>query len=264
MEMGLEGKIAIVTGASRGIGLAIVEALAKEGVQVVAASQKPGDALASLAKDYKVLSFAVDLTSQDGPARLAEYCREQLGGLDLLFNNVGGVTIHPKGFLSTTDADWQHSFEINLLSMVRMTRAVLPHMLEQGFGAITNISSINVHQPDALVTEYGAAKSGMLNLAKALSQEFGPKGIRINSISPGPVRTAIQTEAGGVADTLSGPLGIDRETLIKQLPKLNNMVLGRLIEPAEVAAIAVFLASSQAAMITGADIIIDGGMTKTV
>jgi len=264
MEMKLEGKIAIVTGASKGIGLAIVEALAREGVGVVAASREPGEVLVTLAKNYKVLHFPVDLGKKDGPLYLAEYCIKQFGGLDLLFNNVGGVNIHPKGFLSTSDEDWQHSLEVNLMSMVRMTRAGLPHMVEQGSGVIVNISSINVHQPDPLVTEYGAAKSGVTNLSKALSQEFGPKGIRINSISPGPVRTAIQIEAGGVADTLSGPLGIDRETLIKQLPKLNGMVLGRFIEPAEVANLALYLASPLAAMITGADIIIDGGMVKTV
>lgn len=264
MNLELEGKTAIVTGASKGIGLAIVEALAAEGVRVVAASREPGEAAARFAENHRVVSFPVDLSKPDGPARLAEFCIEQFGRLDLLFNNVGGVKIHPGGFLSTTDEDWQHSLEINLLSMVRMTRAVLPLMVKQEAGAIVNISSINVHQPDPLVTEYGAAKAGIANLSKALSQEFGPKGIRINSISPGPVRTAIQLEAGGVADTLSGPLGIDREALIKQLPKMNGMVLGRLIEPGEVAALAVFLASPQAAMITGADIILDGGMVKTV
>ncbi|MBN9387723.1 MAG: SDR family oxidoreductase [Chloroflexi bacterium] len=264
MDLGLAGKTAIVTGASRGIGLAIVESLVREGVTVVAASRQTGEALAKLAAAGRVRPFAVDLGQKEGPAQLAAFCLEELGRVDLLFNNVGGIDLKLGGFLEFSDEDWLRSFELNLLSVVRLTRAVLPAMLAQGSGAIVNISSINARQPDPVVGTYSAAKAGVTNLSKALAQEFGARGIRVNAVSPGPVRTAIQTEASGVAGVLGEKLGVARADLIEQLPKMNGMVLGRLVEPSEVAALALFLASPQAATITGEEILIDGGMSKTI
>lgn len=264
MDLDLKGKRAIVTGASKGIGLAIVQGLAREGVSIVAASRQPGEELAQLAKEADIRSLAVDLSTREGPRQLAEFCLQEFGGIELLFNNVGGINLKLGGFLAFSDEDWLRGLEINLLSTVRMTRAVLPHLLDGGGGAIVNISSLNGRQPDPVVGAYSAAKAAVTNFSKGLAQEFGPKGIRVNSVSPGPVRTAIQTATDGVAGILSGPLGIEQSKLVEQLPKMNGMVLGRLVEPAEVAALALFLASPLAASITGVDVIIDGGMVKTI
>jgi NAD(P)-dependent dehydrogenase (short-subunit alcohol dehydrogenase family) len=261
MNLNLNDKIAIVTGASKGIGLTITEGLAREGGRVIAASREVSEALATLAKNYEVRPFQVDLGTPQGPAQLVEYCVRQLGKPDILVNNVGNAVIHLGGFLATTDEDWQRSLELNLLSMVRVTRAALPHMLEGGSGAIVNISSVNAHQPGSVITDYSAAKAGITNLTKALAEEFGPKGIRVNSVSPGPVRTSLQVR---VADALSGVSGVKPESLIEQAPQRNNITLGRFIEPQEVADLVLFLASERAAIITGVDYIIDGGMLKTI
>lgn len=261
MDLNLNNKVAIVTGASKGIGLAIAEGLAREGGRVIVASRTTGEALATLAQKYEVLPFAVDLSTPEGPAQLVEYSVKHLGEPDILVNNVGNAIIHTGGFLATSEEDWQRSLELNLLSMVRVTRAVLPYMVKRGSGAIVNISSVNARQPDAVITDYSAAKAAITNLTKALAEEFGPKGIRVNSVSPGPVRTTLQERA---VTTFSEITGVKPENLLDQVPARNNMVLGRMIEPEEVANLVLFLASERAAIITGSDYLIDGGMLKTI
>lgn len=264
MELHLQNKVAVVTGASKGIGLAIVIALAQEGARVVAASRGQSPDLSELAKHFSVLSVAVDLSTADGPAHLIESALTHFGSVDILINSVGGTQMHAGGFLSISDADWSHTFDLDVMSTVRASRAVLPHMLERGNGVILNISSVNAHSPIAQITDYGAAKAAVSNLSKALAEEFGPKGIRVNTVSPGTVLTPQWDSDGGNADIIGKALGMDRETFLHQLPKMNNMLINRLIQPEEIAALVVFLASDHAAAIIGADYIIDGGTFKAV
>lgn len=136
-----------------------------------------------------------------GPAQVISRAVDAFGGLDILVNNAGGpppgVKLPRFSFLAPTDADWQAMFEFNLFSTVRAIRAAIPLMLERGGGAIVNVSSSHARQPAAMNVDYGAAKAGMNNLTKALSEEFGPQGIRVNTVSPGPVRTPWWTEEGG-------------------------------------------------------------------
>src|SRR5262249_12628295 len=152
----LSGKTAIVTGASRGIGLAIAEALAEEGVSVVAAARETGGDLATLAQRLPIRPIRADLATVDGPAQLVREAVETLGGLDILVTNVGGVRPRTDGFLAVTDEDWTAALTINFLAAVRATRAALPHLLDRR-GSVVTVASVNATLPDPLVIDYGAA-----------------------------------------------------------------------------------------------------------
>ena len=200
MDLDLNGRVAVVTGASKGIGLAVVRALLEEGVCVVAASRS---AMPDL--DGELVHVPVDLMDPDAPAEVIARAVEAFGGLDILVNNAGGPppgdSLPHAGFLSRDDDQWRAMFEFNLLSAVRACRAALPLLLERG-GSIINVTSVNARQPAAMNMDYCASKAALLNLTKALSEEFGPRGVRVNSVSPGPTLTPWWTDAGGAGDIL--------------------------------------------------------------
>jgi NAD(P)-dependent dehydrogenase (short-subunit alcohol dehydrogenase family) len=265
MNLELNDRVAVVTGASKGIGLAVVEALAEEGARVVATSRRRSPELESLGGD--VLHVAADLMDPDAPAAVVSSAVEAFGGLDILVNNAGGpppgVSLPRFGFLDLTDEDWSEMLEFNLLSAVRACRAAVPLMLERGGGAIVNVSSVHGRQPSAVNVDYGAAKAAMINLTKALSEEFGPQGVRVNGVCPGPVRTPWWTDEGGAADILAAQTGSDREGVMATVaPEMMQLTTGRLAEPHEVARAVAFLASPRAASMTGAEVVVDSGMLK--
>jgi NAD(P)-dependent dehydrogenase (short-subunit alcohol dehydrogenase family) len=190
MSSDLDRKVAVITGASTGTGLAIATALAEAGYAIVAASRDPHAVREELADRFPVVAVGADLTTPDGPTDVIRQAVAAWGRIDLLINNVGALDPQRGGgFLSVSDADWQQVLAINFLSMVRSCRAALTLMVGQERGVIINIASLNARQPDPMVVAYGAAKAAVVNLSKALAEEFGPKGIRVNSVSPGPVRT---------------------------------------------------------------------------
>ncbi|MDQ1633504.1 MAG: hypothetical protein QOJ32_313, partial [Frankiaceae bacterium] len=186
MDLGLRDARAVVTGASKGIGLAVTEALVAEGATVVAGSRSLSPALSALVDGGRVRHVAVDLSTAAGPAELVA-AAETEGPVDVLVNNVGAVTPRLDGFLAVTDEQWEATFNLTFMSAMRTTRAVLPGMLAAGRGAIVTISSVNSVLPDPTVIDYCAAKAAIANFSKALSKEVGPRGIRVNAISPGPV-----------------------------------------------------------------------------
>lgn len=253
-----EDKNAVVTGASKGIGLAVTTALRDQGYRVVACARSVSAELAGIAS----LAVAADLGAPDGPGRLIDAALAELGGIDLLVNNVAGTTgPHPGGFLSVTDDDWRHALDLTLLSAVRASRAALPSLLERG-GQIINIGSINARRPAPHLVDIAAAKAALASLGKALAEEFGPRGVRVNTISPGPVRTSVWTEPGSTGDALAARAGLSREEFLDVLPATLGMSTGRITEPSEIAALVVFLAGGSASNINGADLVIDGGMRK--
>ena len=258
MDLGLNGRTAIVTGASRGIGLAVARGLVGEGARVTAAARKSSAELDELARTGTVRVVEVDLAEPGGPARLVAAAGDRI---DILVNNVGAAPTRTGGFLSVTDEDWQSSITLNLLVAVRATRSVLPRMLAAGRGAIVNVSSVNAFLPDPSVIDYSAAKAALASFSKALSKEVGPQGVRVNTVSPGPVATDLWLGDGGVAQTVSRATGAKPEDVAGQAAR--QMVTGRFTQPDEVADQVLFLASDRAANITGADITIDGGMTPT-
>ncbi|MGX1546098.1 SDR family NAD(P)-dependent oxidoreductase [Streptomyces adustus] len=263
VDAGLTGRTVVVTGAGRGIGLAVVEAFLAAGSRVVAASRSRTDALDEHVKQGAELTVVeVDLATPGGPAALVAEAVAVHGGVDVLVNNVGAVRPRVDGFLSVTDEDWDWTFTANLMSAVRTTRAALPHLLATGAGRIVTVSSVNGRLPDPLVIDYGAAKAALTNFCKALSKEVGPRGVRVNTISPGPVETALWQGTGGVADTVGRSRGVDPGEVARGAA--GQSVTGRFSRPSEVADLVLYLAGPSAANITGADFVIDGGLVESL
>ncbi|WP_405875718.1 MULTISPECIES: SDR family NAD(P)-dependent oxidoreductase [unclassified Streptomyces] len=258
MDQELDSQVAVVTGASRGIGLAVVRALTAAGARVVAGARHSSDELDELAKTGAVEVVEVDLATESAPARLVARAGDRI---DILVNNVGAAPVRPEGFLSITDEDWLASLTVNLLAAVRTTRAALPVMLAQGRGSIVNIASVNAALPDPLVLDYSAAKAALAAFSKGLSKEVGARGIRVNTVSPGPVATDLWLADDGVAATVSRATGADRSAVTEGAE--GAMVTGRFTQPAEVADAVLFLAGARAANTVGADIRIDGGFVPT-
>ena len=258
MDLHLMDKVAVVTGANKGIGLAITEALVAEGARVVAGSLTTEN-LDSL---DRVTPVAVDLLADDGPARLVQSAIDEHGRLDVLVNNVGAVRIRVDGFLATGDEEFEWALKMNFFIGLRATRAALVQMLEQGSGSIVNVASVNsFFQPDAATVDYGAAKAAVVNLSKSLSQEFGPKGIRVNCVSPGQVSTDLWLGEHGVAATFADATGVDADTI--RATAAAATATGRFSTPQEVATLVTMLASDRIANVTGANYVIDGGLIKT-
>lgn len=263
MDLQLQDKVVVVTGAGRGIGLATVAALGREGARVVAGSRTRTDELATLGDKYPVEIVTLDLATPDGPAALVEKAVQVHGGIDAVVNNVGAA-VPRGGFLAVADADWQSIFETNFFSAVRTARAALPHLLARR-GCIVNVGSVNARQPAAMVVDYSAAKAALSNLTKTLSEEFAPQGVRVNGVAPGPVRTPMWTADGGFGDAVAGMAGVTREHAITAaVPQMMQLALGRFAEPDEVADLITYLLSDRAAAITGAELTIDSGMVKTL
>ena len=261
MDLDLDGKVAVVTGAGKGIGLAVTKALADEGAHVVAGSRST-DSLDGL---KGVTAVAVDLSSAAGPAELIQHAIEAHGQLDVLVNNVGAVRMRTEGFLGTSDEDFAWAMQMNFFIALRATRAALTAMAGRGAGAIVNVASVNAFfQPDAATIDYGAAKAALVNLTKSLAQEFGPRGIRVNAVSPGPVATDLWLGEHGVAETVAKATGVDADTARQSIiAGIGGFATGRFTTPEEVATLITFLASSRAGNITGVNYIIDGGLIKT-
>ena len=261
MDLGLEKKRALVTGASKGIGLAITRGLVAEGAQVVAAARGTSDELRTLVADGRVRHFPVDLATTEGPAALVASALED-GPIDVLVNNVGGVTPRLEGFLAVTDDEWASTLALTFLAAVRMTRATLPGMIAAGRGTIVTICSVNAFLPDPLVIDYCAAKAALANFSKAVSVEVARHGIRVNTVSPGPVATGLWLGDAGVAATVAHATGGDPGAIARQAA--SDSATGRFSEPAEVADLVLVLASDRAGNVTGADFVIDGGLVKTL
>jgi NAD(P)-dependent dehydrogenase (short-subunit alcohol dehydrogenase family) len=267
MNLGLSGKVAVVTGASKGIGLAITKMLVEEGAQVVAGARTV-DGLAGLPG---VTARQLDLAAPDGPAKLVAAALEAHGRLDVLVNNVGAVRLRLGGFLGTSDEEFEWSMQMNFMAAVRATRAALGPMLKPGAGAgagggsIVNVASVNAFfEPDAGVLDYGAAKAALVNFTKSIAMEFGPRGVRVNAVSPGPVSTDLWLGKGGVADTVAQATGTDaQQAREKIVAGLGGFATGRFSTPEDVATLVVLLASERTKNVTGSNYVIDGGLIKT-
>ncbi|MFJ5262532.1 SDR family oxidoreductase [Streptomyces sp. NPDC088387] len=259
MDMHLNGKTALVTGASRGIGLAVVRALVAEGVRVVAGARHPkGELVATGAT-----AVAVDLSDPAGAERLVTEAVTELGGIDILVNNVGGGDGGLNGgLLDLTDAQWAQVVDLNFFATVRVTRAALPALLSAR-GAIVNVSSVGARVPHDGPMPYTTAKAALTAFGKALADEVGPQGVRVNTVSPGPVRTDIWESPTGYGAELAASVGVPHSAFLAGLPSATGMLIGRLVEPDEVAGLVTYLASPVAAGTTGADHVIDGGSVKT-
>ncbi|WP_067885957.1 oxidoreductase [Nocardia vaccinii] len=262
MDLELTGKTAVVTGASRGIGLAVAQALTDEGVRVVGGARTVTPEL----EKVSVAAVSADLSSTEGIAALFGAAQAELGGIDILINNVGGGDVDQMtlgGFLDIPDEQWDRIFELNLMSAVRATRAALPSLIERR-GAIVTISSINAHLPAVGPVAYSEAKAALTSFSKRISEEFGPRGVRVNTVSPGVVGTPLWREAGRFGAKVAEVSGVGHEEFLAALPKQFGIASERITEPEEVGALVAFLASGRAGNILGADYVIDGGTLKVM
>ncbi|MBA3908119.1 MAG: SDR family oxidoreductase [Pseudonocardiales bacterium] len=261
MDLQLADKTAVVTGAGRGIGLAVTRALTQEGVRVVGAARTLSPEL----KEWAAVAVSADLSTREGAEAVVAEAMSALGGVDILVNNVGAGdtdSLSLGGFLDADDEQWRRLFGLNLFSAVWTTRAALPSLVERR-GAIVNISSINSRVPSTGPVGYSEAKAALTALGKRLSEEFGPQGVRVNTVSPGAVGTALWRDPGGFGAQVAAAHGLGHEEFLSALPKQFGMASPRITEPEEVAALVTFLVSAAATNIVGSDIVIDGGTIKT-
>ncbi len=263
MDLGLREKVAIVMAASKGLGRACAVALAAEGAQVTIGA-RDAQVLEKTAQEIqqttrsRVLAVPTDVTkAEDVEAIVAATVRE-FGRIDILVNNAGGP---PAGnFESFGDAHWQTAFELNLLSTVRLVRLVLPHMRTTGNGRIITIVSTSVKQPiDGLLLS-NAIRSGVVGLAKTLSVELAPDNITVNNVCPGRILTDRLRQIYHINERLQQ--GVSEEAVLKEMSQ--DIPLGRVGKPEEVGAFVAFLASQQAAYITGTTIQVDGGLVRSL
>jgi 3-oxoacyl-[acyl-carrier protein] reductase len=262
LDLGLEGKVALVTAASKGLGRAIATELAREGARVVISSRDE-EALARTTAEIReetsaeVDFCAADLTSAEEIGALISHATGRFGGIDVLVNNTGGP---PAGtFEDLDDEAWQGAFEQILLSLIRCVRGVLPSMRERGGGHIVNVASSSVKQPIENLTLSNTFRAGLAGLAKNLSLELAPDGILVNTLGPGRISTArSESMDTSQAESRGVPVEEVRGEFEARIP------LGRYGTPEEFARVAAFLASPANSYVTGQAILVDGGMVRAL
>jgi 3-oxoacyl-[acyl-carrier protein] reductase len=246
VELGLSGQVCVVTGSTGGIGLATAELLKAEGATVVTTGRRDegiGD-----------LHVAADLSRRGEPERVIAAAEARFGRVDRLVNNVGGTDIRKLDQLG--DDDWQASFEFNLMSAIRATSAALPGMRSRG-GAIVNVASSSGKRPSLNMPDYSVMKAGLLSYSRLVADLYGRDGVRCNAVAPGPTGTEAWLGEGGLAEQQG-----DRDEVLAKVAA--GRPLGRLAEPAEIAAVIVFLLSDQASYVTGAAWSADGGTVAII
>jgi 3-oxoacyl-[acyl-carrier protein] reductase len=267
MELGLKDKVVLVTGASKGIGKAVAEAFAAEGAKVAIAARGAQE-LERAARDIsqstgsKVIGIPADSTKADDIIRMTNDVLKRFGTVHVLVNNTGGVGAFAP-FEALSDDDWLDVLNLNVLSAVRATRAVLPHMQKQKWGRIINISSESGTQPDAFMPHYNASKAAMNNLTKSLSKAYAKDGILVNTVSPAFIMTPLVSD---MLKKIASEQGISEEQVTATFLAVNrpHIELKRPGESEEVAAAVVFLASEKASFITGTNLRVDGGSVASL
>jgi len=247
MDLVLRDKVCVVTGSTAGIGLVTVTMLRDEGAIVVSSGRReegPGD-----------LHVVGDLARPGEPQRLVGQAIDRYGRVDVLVNNVGGTDI--RRLEDLTDDDWQASFELNLMTAVRATRAVLPGMRDRGSGTIVNVSSTSAKRPSTSMPDYSAMKAALLSFSRLVADLYAKDGVRCNAVTPGPTATGAWLGEGGLAEQQG-----DRDEVLAKVAA--GRPLGRLAEPEEIAAVIVFLCSARSSYVTGAAWSADGGTVPII
>ncbi|HXG77621.1 MAG TPA: SDR family oxidoreductase [Gaiellaceae bacterium] len=249
MDLGLQGKRCLVTGSTRGIGLAAARLLAGEGALVVTCGRSEAPGVGERAH------VRADLALAGEPERAVADACSALGGLDVLVNNVG--VARQARFEEVADDEWDAYWRLNVLSYVRAIRAALPQLRAGGGGAIVNVSSTAGKRPSTGMPHYSVTKAAVLSLSRLVADLYAGEGIRCNAVTPGPTATEAWLGEGGLADQQG-----DREAVLAKVAA--GRPLGRLAEPEEIAAVIVFLCSERASYVTGAAWSADGGTVPII
>ena len=262
MDLGLQGRVALVMAASKGLGRAVATELARERAHVVISSRDE-DTLAQTAAEMKeetggsVEHRAADITRAQDVRALISHAADRFGGVDVLVNNTGGP---PAGtFDDFDDEGWQFAFELVLLSLIRAVRGVLPSMRERGGGRIINIASSSIKQPIENLILSNTFRAGIAGLAKSLAIELAPDGILVNTIGPGRISTG---RSQSIDASRAEAMGVSAEEVRGQVE--SQIPLGRYGTPEELARVATFLASPANSYVTGQAILVDGAMVRAL
>ena len=254
--LSLDGRRALITGGTSGAGAATVTLFRELGARVLTTARtKPAD--------FTGAAFvAADLTTRQGVQKVVDAVQQELGGLDILVNVLGGSAAPSGGFAALSDEEWDKEFNLNLFPAVRLDRALIPGMLARGNGVVIHVTSIQHRLPlPEATTGYASAKAALNTYSKSLSKEVSPKGVRVVRVSPGWIA---DPGANGLALRIAEQAGISYDEAIQVIMNaLGGIPLGRPAKPAEVADLIAFLASDRASSITGTEHVIDGGTIPT-
>jgi len=262
MDLELKGKVALITGGSRGIGMACAMALAEEGCNIVICARGK-EALEEAAQEIaaqgvEVLATPADVTKPEETSKLVSRAAEKFGRIDVLVNNAG--TGRLSDLMELPEEEFRYNMDLMLFGPIQLSKQVIPHMRAQGGGRIINISSIFGKQPGGLV-DYDAIKAAVIMFTKDLANYLAKDKILVNAVCPGPIRTQLWEGDGQLGDQLGGMLGMSGQEAIDWFAQ-QNIPLGRHGNPEEIASMVTFLASERASFITGQAINVDGGMVK--
>jgi 3-oxoacyl-[acyl-carrier protein] reductase len=247
VDLGLNGKACIVTGATRGIGHATARMLEAEGASVLRVARRDAD-------------LEIDVTQPGAGEQVVRACRERFGAVDVLVNNAGTTRARPLAEL--TDEEWREQWELHVMASLRLMLAAAPHMAERGGGRIVNVCSSSGKRPSQTNAAYSVTKAAQLSLSRVVADAYADKGVLVNAVAPGPVETPLWLEEGGLADQIATARGISREEAIQA--QRSKIPLGRFGTEEEIAAAIVFLCSERASNVTGAAWSVDGGTVPVI
>jgi 3-oxoacyl-[acyl-carrier protein] reductase len=248
MDLGIEGRAAVVTGASSGIGLATARALEAEGARVLGVARGEDAAL------------SIDVTEPDAGERVVRECVDRFGSIDILVNNAG--TSRLRGLDELTDREWQEQLDLHVMAPMRLMRAAAPRMAEAGWGRIVNVCSSSGKRPSLSNAAYSVSKAAQLSLSRVFADAYAGRGVLVNAVAPGPVESPLWLAEGGLADQTAAAQGKTRDEALEAAR--SKIPLGRFGTEEEIAAVVAFLCSELASNVTGAAWSVDGGSVPTI